>query len=55
MPTPIRWQVPIELSPEEARVAAVLHRAGKFYVFLRAGRGDRQQRGEQERASHGAT
>jgi len=35
MPTPIRWQVPIELSPEEARVAAVLHRTGKFYVFLR--------------------
>jgi hypothetical protein len=35
MSTPIRWQVPIELSPEEARVAAVLHRTGKFYVFLR--------------------
>ena len=35
MPTPIRWQVPIELSPEETRVAAVLHRTGKFYVFLR--------------------
>jgi hypothetical protein len=35
MPTPIRWQVPSELSPEEARVAAVLHRTGKFYVFLR--------------------
>ena len=35
MPTPIRWQVPIELSPEEARVAAMLHRIGKFYVFLR--------------------
>lgn len=35
MPTLIRWQVPIELSPEEARVAAVLHRTGKFYVFLR--------------------
>jgi len=36
MPTPIRWQVPIELSVEEARVAAVLHRTGKFYVFLRS-------------------
>ncbi len=35
MPTPIRWQVPIELSPEEARLAATLHRIGKFYVFLR--------------------
>jgi len=35
MPTPIRWQVPIELSPEETRVAALLHRSGKFYVFLR--------------------
>ena len=35
MPTPIRWQVPVELSPEEARVAALLHRIGKFYVFLR--------------------
>jgi Transposase DDE domain/Transposase domain (DUF772) len=36
MPTPIRWQLPIELSPEEARVAALLHRVGKFYVFLRS-------------------
>src|SRR5687767_16037846 len=35
MPTPIRWQVPVELSPEEARVAALLHRVGKFYAFLR--------------------
>ena len=35
MPTPIRWQVPVELSPEEARLAATLHRIGKFYVFLR--------------------
>jgi hypothetical protein len=35
MPPPIRWQVPIERSPEEARVATVLHRTGKFYVFLR--------------------
>ena len=40
MPTPIRWQVPVELSPEEARVAAVLHRAGKFYVFLRTVRAE---------------
>ncbi len=40
MPTLIRWQVPIELSPEEARVTAVLHRAGKFYVFLRAVRAE---------------
>ena len=36
MPTPIRWPCPIELSPEETRVAAVLHRNGKFFVFLRA-------------------
>ena len=35
MPTPIRWPCPVELSPEEARVAAKLHRIGKFYVFLR--------------------
>lgn len=35
MPTPIRWQVPSDLTPEEARVAALLHRTGKFYVFLR--------------------
>ena len=40
MPTPRRWQVPIELSPEEARVAAVLHRTGKFYVFLRTVRAE---------------
>jgi hypothetical protein len=40
MPTPIRWQVPVELSPEEARVAAMLHRVGKFYVFLRAVRAE---------------
>ncbi len=40
MPTPIRWRVPIELSPEEARVAAVLHRTGKFYVFLRTVRAE---------------
>jgi hypothetical protein len=36
MPTPSRWDVPVALSPEEARVAALLHRVGKFYVFLRA-------------------
>lgn len=35
MPTPIRWQVPTALSPDEARIAATLHRIGKFYVFLR--------------------
>src|SRR5260221_13367856 len=40
MPTPIRWQVPVELSPEEARVAAMLHRVGKFYGFLRAVRAE---------------
>jgi hypothetical protein len=36
MPTPIRWNVPRELSPEEARVAAKLQRSGKFYAFARA-------------------
>jgi len=35
MPTHIRWQVPVELSPEDARVAAKLRRIGKFYVFQR--------------------
>ena len=35
MPTPIRWQVPTTLSADEARVAQMLHRIGKFYVFLR--------------------
>src|SRR4249920_2821543 len=35
MPTPIRWQVPTELSAAERRLAAKLHRIGKFYVFLR--------------------
>src|SRR5579872_715113 len=35
MPTPIRWHVPVDLSPEETRVAAKLRRIGKFYVFLR--------------------
>jgi hypothetical protein len=35
MPTPIRWRVPRELSPQETRVAAKLRRVGKFYVFLR--------------------
>ena len=35
MPTPSRWSVPSELSPEETRVAARLHRSGKFYAFLR--------------------
>jgi hypothetical protein len=40
MPTPIRWSVPSELSPEETRVTARLHRSGKFYVFLRTIRGE---------------
>src|SRR5260370_42383782 len=40
MPTLIRWQGPVDLSPEEARVAAMLHRVGKFYVFLRSVRGE---------------
>lgn len=40
MPTPIRWQVPTELSPEETRVAGKLRRIGKFYVFLREIRGE---------------
>jgi len=40
MPTQIRWSVPSELSPEETRVAARLHRSGKFYVFLRTIRGE---------------
>jgi hypothetical protein len=35
MPTPIRWQVRPELSPEEMRVAAKRRRIGRFYVFLR--------------------
>lgn len=35
MSTQIRWQVPVELSPDETRVAAKLRRIGKFYVFLR--------------------
>jgi hypothetical protein len=35
MLTAIRWQVPIAMSPEQARVATVLYRTGKFYVFLR--------------------
>lgn len=35
MPTDIRWKPPVELSPEEKRIARVLKRVGKFYVFLR--------------------
>jgi hypothetical protein len=35
MPTPIRWTCPSELTADEARVAELLHRIGKFYVFLR--------------------
>jgi len=40
MPTPIRWTCPIELTPDEARVTQMLHRIGKFYVFLREVRGE---------------
>lgn len=36
MLTPLRWNVPRELSPEEARVAAKLHRSGKSVAFARA-------------------
>lgn len=36
MPTPIRWSVPTELSPEEQVIARDLKRIGKFYVFLRS-------------------
>jgi hypothetical protein len=35
MATTIRWKLPVELSPEEQRIAKVLKRIGKFYVFLR--------------------
>jgi Transposase DDE domain/Transposase domain (DUF772) len=35
MPTPLRWTCPTELTADEARVAEMLHRIGKFYVFLR--------------------
>ena len=35
MATTVRWNPPIELSPEEQRVAKVLKRIGTFYVFLR--------------------
>src|SRR5215207_1877131 len=35
MPTSIRWQVPTTLTADEARVAQMLRRIGKFYVFLR--------------------
>ena len=35
MPTPIHWTCPCELTPDEVRVAQLLHRIGKFYVFLR--------------------
>jgi len=35
MATNIRWKPPIELSPKEQRIAKVLKRVGKFYVFLR--------------------
>jgi hypothetical protein len=35
MPTTVRWEVPVDLSPAEKRVAKALTRIGKFYVFLR--------------------
>jgi hypothetical protein len=35
MPTPIRWQVPTTLTADESDIAQMLHRIGKFYVFLR--------------------
>jgi hypothetical protein len=35
MASTIRWAFPIELTAEEKHVAQVLHRIGKFYVFLR--------------------
>lgn len=35
MTTTVRWNPPIELSPSERRIAKVLQRTGKFYVFLR--------------------
>ena len=35
MTTSVRWDLPVELSAEEMRVAKVLKRIGKFYVFLR--------------------
>ena len=35
MPTPIRWICPSELTAEEAGIAQMLHRIGKFYAFLR--------------------
>ncbi len=35
MATTIRWKLPIALSAEEQRLARVLKRIGKFYVFLR--------------------
>jgi IS5 family transposase len=36
----MRWDVPSELTAEEAGVAKYLHRVGKFYVFLREVRGE---------------
>src|SRR5688500_8629933 len=36
MATTVRWKPAVELSPEEHRIAKVLKRIGKFYVFLRA-------------------
>ena len=35
MATTVRWEIPVKLSAAEQRVARVLTRIGKFYVFLR--------------------
>lgn len=35
MATSVRWHLPVELSSAEKRVAKVLTRIGKFYLFLR--------------------
>ena len=35
MTTTVRWKQPVALSAEEQRIAKVLKRVGKFYVFLR--------------------
>jgi hypothetical protein len=40
MPTLIRWTCPTALDAEEQALADLLHRIGKFYVFLRTIRGE---------------
>src|SRR5262245_41646114 len=48
----MHWDVPIELSTQERKVATRLHRIGKFYVFLRESRRQRcEQRFEAELAT----